>query len=208
MLLGIDIETVPQEGIMGDAAYVKWARAKNPNADDKAIEKVAGLHAEYGMIVCVGFAYREKDGKMTTTSVVNTDGEREMLKEVADAIDEMHGVQLVGHNIKGFDIPFLAKRMLANGIRVPSALSVMGKKPWEINHVDTLEQMRFGGDVSMSLQSACRLFGLEDPKAAVNGSEVAELYKDGKLDEIAKYCEGDAKMAYIVWEELKNNVEA
>jgi predicted PolB exonuclease-like 3'-5' exonuclease len=111
--------------------------------------------------------------------------------EKATRIFDNESVILVGHNIKGFDIPFLAKRYLARKKFIPKTFQVVGKKPWEIPHIDTMELMRFGGGASMSLRSACLLLGIEDPKGSVCGSEVPQMFREGKVDTIGEYCKGD-----------------
>lgn len=77
---------------------------------------------------------------------------------------------LCGHNIKSFDIPILACRYLAHGMVLPPALRVLGKKPWEIQHVDTCELLRFGGGARISLDAACLMLGIESPKDGMDGS--------------------------------------
>ena len=31
-----------------------------------------------------------------------------------------------------------------NGLKLPKILDIAGKKPWEVNHLDTMELWRFG----------------------------------------------------------------
>ena len=50
---------------------------------------------------------------------------------------------LCAHNGKEFDFPFL-KRILVNELKLPKILEIAGKKPWEINHLDTMDLWRFG----------------------------------------------------------------
>ncbi len=53
-------------------------------------------------------------------------------------------ITLCAHNGKEFDFPYLARRMVVNRIGIPGFLKLSGKKPWEINHIDTLELWKFG----------------------------------------------------------------
>ncbi|MEZ5011231.1 MAG: hypothetical protein R2744_06350 [Bacteroidales bacterium] len=46
---------------------------------------------------------------------------------------------LCAHNGKEFDFPFLARRMIIHGMDIPPILDNAGKKPWEINLLDTME---------------------------------------------------------------------
>ena len=46
---------------------------------------------------------------------------------------------LCAHNGKEFDFPYLCRRMIINGLAIPAILNISGKKPWEVNHLDTME---------------------------------------------------------------------
>jgi 3'-5' exonuclease len=100
---------------------------------------------------------------------------------------------LIGHNIKGFDIPFLAKRYLANRMIVPNSLRVGGKKPWEITHIDTMELFKFGGFINTSLESLSILLGLPNPKDNYSGVDFHKLFESGDLSEANEYLLNDCK---------------
>ena len=184
-----DIETTPRPGIM-DTFYPQWAESKYPGKEGQELEDMAALHAEFGMIcaIAIGNALTDEAPKVYTAGSVEE--EKELIKAVTDIFDNENAV-LVGHNIKGFDIPFVAKRFMAQVGFVPRALNFGGKKPWEIPHIDTMELMRFGGGASMSLRSACLLLNIADPKGSVCGSEVPQLFREGRTAEIGQYCAGD-----------------
>jgi len=184
-----DIETTPRPGIM-DTFYPQWAESKYPGKEGQALEDMAALHAEFGMIcaIAIGNALTDEAPKVYTAGSVEE--EKELIKSVTDIFDSENAV-LVGHNIKGFDIPFVAKRFMAQVGFVPRALNFGGKKPWEIPHIDTMELMRFGGGASMSLRSACLMLNIADPKGSVCGSEVPQLFREGRTAEIGQYCAGD-----------------
>lgn len=185
----IDIETVPRPGIM-DTWYPQWASSKYPNVEGDALEDMAALHAEFGMVCAVALANATTDEEPTVYTASDLDEEVELLKSIENTMDN-ENVILIGHNIKGFDIPFLAKRFMARRKFVPRLLNVAGMKPWEIPHRDTMEVMRFGGGASMSLRSACLMLDIVDPKGSNCGSEVPEMFRMGKVAEIGKYCAGD-----------------
>jgi len=193
----IDIETVPQPGIM-QTWFPEWAKRKMPNATDEELEQSAALHGEFGMVCAIGIA----DPGCSPSHVIaqSIEGEKDALVALDSVLAEKEA--LVGHNIKNFDIPFLAKRYLYHGLPVPHTLRTAGKKPWELVHVDTMELLRFAGDCSMSLRSACLLLGLGDPKAACSGAEVFELFKQGRFEEIGRYVESDVKYTDRVYQQL------
>ena len=185
----IDIETTPRPGIM-DTFYPIWAATKYPGKEGQELEDMAALHAEFGMVCAVAFANAQTDEEPTVYTAGDMDEEVELLKSIEGMLDNT-AVTLVGHNIKGFDIPFLAKRFMARRKFVPRMLNMGGKKPWEVPHIDTMDVMRFGGGASMSLRSACLMLGIADPKGSNCGSEVPEMFRQGRVLEIGQYCGGD-----------------
>jgi DNA polymerase elongation subunit (family B) len=100
---------------------------------------------------------------------------------------------LCGHNIKEFDIPYICRRMLINGIKLPDILNIAGKKPWEVNFLDTLELWKFGDfKAYTSLALLCHIFNIPTPKDDISGADVARVYyEQGDLERIKVYCEKD-----------------
>jgi uncharacterized protein YprB with RNaseH-like and TPR domain len=100
---------------------------------------------------------------------------------------------LCAHNGKEFDFPYIARRLLVNGIPLPKILEVAGKKPWEVNFIDTLELWKFGDHKHYtSLELLTKIFGIQSPKDDIDGSMVADVYwKERNLERIVKYCEKD-----------------
>ena len=72
-------------------------------------------------------------------------------------------------------------------------LNIAGKKPWEINHLDTMELWKFGDYKSFtSLPLLCHVFGIPTPKDDISGADVARVYwEENDVKRIAKYCEKD-----------------
>lgn len=105
-----------------------------------------------------------------------------------------------GHNILLFDVPFLSRRYIINGIKIPPALETFGKKPWDVNMIDTAQIWKFT-DMSyrVSLASACYCFGLPDPKATMDGLAVAKYYDEGRFEEIDDYCFSDAIASHNIY---------
>jgi len=100
---------------------------------------------------------------------------------------------LCAHNGKDFDFPYIARRMLINGIKLPALLDIAGKKPWELKFIDTLELWKFGefkNYTSLNLLTA--LFDIPSPKDDIDGSDVAGVYyNDNDLPRITNYCQKD-----------------
>ena len=90
-------------------------------------------------------------------------------------------------------MPWLSKRLMANGFTPPSNLSVYGKKPWDIDVFD-LPEVWGQGNMQESFtpfELACAAVGLESSKDDLSGSKVAEAYFNGEMERIKTYCEKD-----------------
>jgi len=100
---------------------------------------------------------------------------------------------LCAHNGKEFDFPYISRRMLINGIKLPVILNIAGCKPWEVRHLDTMELWKFGDHKNYtSLELLTSIFGIESPKDNMHGREVAGAYwNDNDLSRIVIYCQKD-----------------
>jgi predicted PolB exonuclease-like 3'-5' exonuclease len=158
-------------------------------------KKEAGLYPEFSRVVCIsaGFMYQ---GAFYMRSYYDQNEGTLLTKFKADLqafeVSANYFQRLCAHYGKGFDFPFMAKRMLINRIALPKSLDVAHLKPWEQLNLDTQEIWKFGGfGNSAGLPALCMAFGLETPKDDLDGSRVAAAFHAGELDRIAVYCEKD-----------------
>jgi predicted PolB exonuclease-like 3'-5' exonuclease len=208
MRLFIDIETVPRyEDPENHPEFLELFKSKFKSELKEGVhwQEVyslkAGLNAEFGKIVCVSIGY-VVDGKITIKSFYDED-ERPLLIAVSSALNK--ATSLVAHNGKEFDYPWLCRRMIVNGIKLPGILQIQNLKPWEIHLEDTVDLWRFGQfNHRASLACMCYLFGLPSPKSGMDGSQVAEVfYKEKDLEKIATYCEGDITALINVYRKMQ-----
>ena len=199
-ILFIDIETVPQYQKMDEMSenfQKHWEKkSKYFRKDEQTASEVynsAGIYAEFGKIICISVAV-VKENKFYPKSYFGDD-EKQLLTDFVAMIKkwESGNKYLCGHNIKEFDIPYIARRMLVNNIALPATFDLAGKKPWEIKHLDTLELWKFGDYKNYtSLALLADLFNIPTPKDDIDGSQVYGVYYDEKnLERIVTYCEKD-----------------
>lgn len=201
-ILFLDIETVPmvpaydmlpeQFKKLWDRKAQYLARSEEDTAD-KLFER-AGIYAEFGKIICisVGYVYN-RDFRIKS---FYGDDELELLKEFSGLLEKYYNHRdhlLCAHNGKEFDFPYIARRMLINGLKLPGILNIAGKKPWEIAHLDTMELWKFGDFKNYtSLELLAAVFGIPTPKDDIDGSMVAGVfYQEKDLDRIVEYCQRD-----------------
>ena len=115
-------------------------------------------------------------------------------------------ILLCAHNGKEFDYPYIARRMIINGIRIPDLLDNAGKKPWEVKLLDTMELWKFGDYKSYtSLDLLSAILGIPSPKDDIDGSMVADIYwKYHDLERIVRYCEKDVLTVARIFLRLTN----
>lgn len=202
-ILFLDIETVPlypSYKQLSDKFKLLWEKKAQTfrNVTEEGAEanyNRAGIYAEFGKIVCISCGFFTKDKKFRLTSFCSHD-ETRILRNFAAIVDgfcNSNQQQLCAHNGKEFDFPFIARRMLLNGISLPAVLNTPGKKPWEVNHLDTMELWKFGDYKSYtSLDLLAAVFNIPTPKDDIDGSQVGEIYwKENDLDRIKTYCQKD-----------------
>jgi uncharacterized protein YprB with RNaseH-like and TPR domain len=202
-ILFLDIETVPQHSSFDDAPKVMqqlWEKkSKYLIKDDvetpDSIYRQAGIYAEFGKVVCISCGYFSADMKLRIKSFYGDD-EKKLLTEFSELLSKFfskNDKQLCAHNGKEFDFPFLARRMVINNVPLPSVLDTPGKKPWEVNHLDTLELWKFGDYKSFtSLLLLATVLGVPTPKDDIDGSMVWDVYWNEKnLPRIVTYCQKD-----------------
>ncbi len=107
--------------------------------------------------------------------------------------------ELVGHNILGFDLPFVFQRCLTNNLCVTQYFDVNNLR----GIYDTMHRWWLGARRNVSLDDIAWALGIESSKtSAVEGSKVFELYHAGKLAEIREYNLNDVRVTRKVYERM------
>ena len=208
-ILFLDIETVPQY-----ADYNSLPRDWKELWDTKAtallkyheeetketIYHRAGIYAEFGKIICVscGFIFGSGADKKIILKSFSGENESIILVEFCDMLNKWTASSdeqkfLCAHNGKEFDFPYLCRRLIINGLPIPTILNTSGKKPWEVFHLDTLELWKFGDFKSFtSLNLLAHTLGIPTPKDDIDGSKVWSVYwNDRDIPRIVNYCQKD-----------------
>jgi uncharacterized protein YprB with RNaseH-like and TPR domain len=217
-ILFLDIETVPNESsfdLLDPAMQTLWdKKSKQFRTTDQAATEVyerAGIYSEFGKIICISVGViKEKNPFSLRLKSFYGDDERSILSEFSGMLSKFSRTNkdaiLCAHNGKEFDYPFLARRMIINGLIIPDILDNSGKKPWEIKLLDTMDLWKFGDYKNYtSLELLTSVLGISTPKDDINGSMVAGVYYIQKdLARIVTYCEKDVLAIAQVLLRFKN----
>jgi 3'-5' exonuclease len=204
-ILFLDIETVPQysdynsipESLRklwdGKAKYLVSDKEEGKRSPSD-VYKQAGIYAEFGKVVCITVGMFS--GKSFRLKAFYGDDERIILEEFSDLLIKHYNTDnhfLCAHNGKEFDFPFLARRILVNGLKIPHILDSAGRKPWEVRYLDTMELWKFGDYKSYtSLNLLAEIFGISSPKGDMDGSMMYKVYwEDKDWERIVKYNHRD-----------------
>jgi 3'-5' exonuclease len=220
-ILFLDIETASQQSSfeeLPDGWKDLWKRKAEVllrNKDDGTPESIYGraaIYAEFGKVICISCGVLQgspAERKLVLKSFC-CDDEKTLLKDFADMMNKWSagpGKYLCAHNGKEFDFPYLCRRMTVHGVDIPPLLHLSGKKPWEVNHLDTMELWKFGDFKSYtSLNLLAHTLGVPTPKDDIDGSMVGDVYwKEKDLARIVTYCQKDVVTVAQVYLRLQGD---
>ena len=198
--LNATIEALAAPSNYGAEAASKWVAAKAEalrtsfDADVDEAYRKTGLDGAYGQVCVIGWAIN--GGKVTTHQ--NIVDEVDLLSDFNAALNKtittsaIFNTCVIGHNVAGFDLRFLAQRSIVNGIRPHAVIARAAQaKPWEVEKVyDTMIQWAgVGGRIS--LDKLCKALGIKTPKGDITGATVWDAIQAGRIDDVARYCADD-----------------
>lgn len=221
MRVYMDIETLPAQdpavraelaaAVTAPAKYSKpesiaeWLDA-NREAEAEAAWLKTSFDGGVGQVCVIGWAVEDGAAISMQVDDLSRDAEREVLACWFDWLTKLYagtsGTRpcLIGHNIIGFDLPFLWKRAMVLNVKPPLWFP-RSPKPWSDVVADTMllwdSTQRAGG----SMDRLCRLFGMEG-KGDMDGSKVWPMVRDGKIDAVAEYCRGDVERTRAIYRRM------
>ncbi len=204
-ILFLDIETVPQTASfdeLSETGQALWekksARFRQESQTAKDVYAKAGIYAEFGKVVCisVGMMTNKSDRYGFRIKSFYGHDEYRLLADFCQMLEKFNAREhayLCAHNGRDFDFPFIIRRLLINALAIPDLLNVVGKKPWEVPFLDTLELWKFGDHRHYaSLDLLAYALDIPTPKDDIDGSMVGEVYyQEDDLERIVRYCEKD-----------------
>lgn len=196
----LDCETIPDQGegaleharesVNVPGNYTKEEtieKYKDEKAQD-AWERTA-LDGWKGHVACIV-------ANDTIFSIEDVRDEKSILRTFFSSLQES---TLVGHNTIGFDIPFLTKRALVLGVKLPPEhIWPRNLKPWDNKVFDTMTQLGNGKEF-ISLDNLARNLGVKG-KGNTTGAQVHYMWQNGLHDEIAEYCADDCRIVREIHE--------
>jgi len=130
-------------------------------------------------------------------------GERRALHDFLDLMKDFDSEsdELVGHNLIGFDLPFIFQRCLVQEMKVRPFVNL---SDYSVRGVfDTMHHWWLGAKRNVSLDDIAWALGIESSKTSeVEGSKVFELYQSGRLELIREYNLNDVRVTRKIYERM------
>lgn len=204
-VLFLDIETVPAASsyeLLNPAMQTLWDKKskqfRSPDQPATEVYERAGIYSEFGKIICISVGLiKEKNPCSFRLKSFYGNEEKTVLSDFSAMLSKFSRTNkealLCAHNGKEFDYPYIARRMIINGLIIPDILDNAGKKPWEIKLLDTMDLWKFGDYKNYtSLDLLTSILGIPTPKDDIDGSMVAGIYYgENDIERIVRYCEKD-----------------
>ena len=158
----------------------------------------------YHSIVCIGalVAHREPDHWAVDALGAPHVGERsekDLIQSFVDKISEL-SPQLVTFNGNSFDLPVLRYRAMINQVSAPG----LSLRPYFNRYTDDAVDLcdalsSFNSQAKTTLNEMSKIMGLLGKPDGIDGSKVGQYFREGKIKEIADYCETDIVNTYRIW---------
>jgi len=210
--LVLDIETVPSEVAPSEkkpslaSALADFCfNLESLRQAEKSVAEFRSIHRDdfppppCHRVVCIGAARVREEGAIEELFFVPGDDEKTILKNFTkligdDGLSPPSTQCLVSWNGRGFDLPVLLARSMRYGLALPSVWDAWHgyRYEWNSPAVDLCDWWQgFGAGRKFSMNQASQLIGLPGKPEGVDGGSVADMIRDGRLEDVRRYCLSD-----------------
>jgi len=193
--LFLDIETIPA----GEESLEKLKILfEKKGKENETLEEFIGktvFDGAFGRILCIGYAVDNQP----TEVFYNENNEKETLRQFWD-LARTCGL-FVGHNVMDFDLRFIYQRSMVLGIKPSVELNFARYRNFPI--FDTMREWTKWSMGTIGLETLAFAFNIPSPKGeGIDGSQVYEFYKNGKIKDILEYCKRDVETTREVYRKM------
>ncbi len=195
-----DLETVPD--LPGYAA----ANGLSGKTEAEILEALGDKFPKhiYHSIVCIGaLVARREQGAWVVDALgaphVGERTEKQLISAFVDRIAEI-SPQLITFNGNSFDLPVLRYRAMINEVAAPGLAARPYFNRYSDDALDLCDVLSsFSAQSKASLNELSKILGLPGKPDGIDGGEVHRYFREGRIKEIADYCETDIVNTYKVW---------
>jgi 3'-5' exonuclease len=195
-----DLETVPDLGGFAAANDL----VGRTDADIRAVLGNRFPKHIYHTIVCIGALVADREGDHWAVDAlgaphVGERTEKQLISAFCEKIAELTP-QLVTFNGNTFDLPVLRYRAMIHGISAPGLAARPYFNRYTEDAVDLCDILSsFAPHTKASLNELSKIMGMPGKPKGIDGTDVERYSLEGKVKEIAHYCETDVVNTYRVW---------
>lgn len=210
-ILYLDIETLAADESKYEALRYLYERKlekkrKNKEMSDEVIieDEKAGFDAYvkgtsfdggFGRILCIAYAINDNPIQI----ICNPDNEAKTLQRFWEVAKDVN--LFVGHNVMDFDLRFIYQRSIVLRIRPSRNLSFARYRSEPI--YDTMKEwVKWAYNSNVGLEHLALSLGIPTPKEGIDGSQVSDFYKAGKIKEICEYCQRDVETTRAIYRKM------
>lgn len=194
MRIVLDIETVRP-------SRIEWAAIQGINLCDEVDCSVSPkkdydkcvFDGTFGRIVCIGLFLLRDDLSPGEVIAFYGTNEKGILMRFWDKLAAVRPNLIITHNGLGFDLPFIKKRSIINGVKPSIEVSLAKYRSQPV--FDTMAEWS-NWDIKnyTKLDVLARSLGIETKTGS--GDQVAGMWERGEIDAIANYCLQDVYVTY------------
>lgn len=207
--LFLDIETLPAAEKDLEALRMLFDK-KNPEFNQEKFDEFlhrTNLDGAFGQILCIGYAVDNDASK----NFYNENNEKETLRQFWELVSAIsveprnmqypdYGVQFIGHNVMDFDLRFIYQRSIVLGVRPSYEINFARYRSYPV--YDTMKEWAKWSNANIGLEFLAVALGIPSPKDGIDGSQVAEFFAKGKVDDILEYCKRDVETTRAVYRRM------
>jgi 3'-5' exonuclease len=199
-LIVFDLETVP------DLAAAARIHCPDGGTEEQAREALGDQFPKlpFHKIACIGALIAERQGHAWRVRSLGAPhlGERsegELIGSFVERIAELRP-RLVSYNGNAFDLPVLRYRAMVNRVSAPGLSARDYFRRYTEDALDLCDVLSsFDGRSKVSLNDLCRVLSLPGKPDGMDGSQVERYVNEGRIAEVAAYCESDVVNTYRVF---------
>lgn len=207
--LFLDIETLPAEESKMKTLRLLFDK-KNPEFDQEKFDDFVtktNFDGAFGRILCIGYALDDEPAQ----NFYNENNEKETVRQFWELVSSIsieprntqypdYGVQFIGHNVMDFDLRFIYQRSIVLGVLPSYELNFARYRGYPI--YDTMKEWVKWSNSSIGLEFLALALGVPSPKDGIDGSQVAQFFADGKVNDILEYCKRDVETTRAVYRKM------
>jgi len=207
--LFLDIETLPAEESKMETLRLLFDK-KNPEFDQEKFDEFiakTNFDGAFGRILCIGYAVDDD----APQNFYNENNEKETLQQFWHLVDALssaprnmqypdYDLQFIGHNVMDFDLRFIYQRSIVLGVKPAYELNFARYRGYPI--YDKSEEWVKWSNSSIGLEYLALALDIPSPKDGIDGSQVAQFFANGKVNDILEYCKRDVETTRAVYRKM------